>query len=187
MLTGMTTFYLVRHGDTRYDLAEERRLRGAARDLVPLSAAGVRQIEETATVLRAPAPELIVSSPMTRALQSAAILSRRLDLPLAVELDLHEWVPDLSGAYDSVSFVRQAQAELEGCGGEWPAGERRGWEPYSNVRRRTRAALARYTHLAHVAVVCHGVVIHCLTGEHAPLGGILPYSLDADSSIRAAR
>lgn len=124
---------------------------------------------------------------MTRALQSAAILSRRLDLPLAVELDLQEWAPDLSFAYDSTIVVRQAQAELEGCGGEWPAGERRGWEPYSSVRRRAQAVLPRYTHLAQVAVICHGVVIHCLTGEQATLGGITSYPLDGDLSTIAAK
>lgn len=182
----MTTFFLIRHGEAHYDLAEERRLRGAARDLVPLSAAGVRQIEQTAIILRAVAPELVVSSPMTRALQSAAILSRRLDPPLAVELDLHEWVPDLSFAYDSVVVVRQAQAEVERCGGEWPAGERCDWEPYSSVRQRVHAVLARSTDLARVAVICHGVVIHCLTGTSASLGGITSYALDAGSNSIAA-
>ena len=51
MLAGLTTFYLARHGEVRDEPAEERRLRSTARDVIPLSAAGVRQIEETATIL----------------------------------------------------------------------------------------------------------------------------------------
>ena len=87
--------------------------------------------------------------------------------------------------------VRCCQASGRGpaCrgSGEWPAGERRRWEPNSSVRRRAQAVLARYTRLAQVEVICHGVVIHCLTGEHTTLGGISPYVLDADPSISAAR
>lgn len=38
---------------------------------------------------------VIVSSPYTRCLQTAAIVSRIRNIPLKVEVDLHEWIPDL--------------------------------------------------------------------------------------------
>ena len=38
--------------------------------------------------------ELIVSSPYTRALQTAAIISRETGLKICIEVDLHEWEPD---------------------------------------------------------------------------------------------
>ncbi|MBI3972625.1 MAG: histidine phosphatase family protein [Chloroflexi bacterium] len=77
----MTSFWLLRHGETDWQLAGERRLIGAANDLVPLTHRGIEQIESAAVTLRQSAPQLILTSPMTRALQSAAILSRALDLP----------------------------------------------------------------------------------------------------------
>lgn len=41
----MTSFYLVRHGEPHYDYAEEHRLKGHSRDLVPLTEHGVAQDE----------------------------------------------------------------------------------------------------------------------------------------------
>ena len=48
---------------------------------------------------------LIVTSLMTRALQTAALLSRALHVPLAVEFDLHEWVPDLTFSWTTPDEV----------------------------------------------------------------------------------
>lgn len=83
----MTIFTLARHGPPFYDLAEERRLRGGVRDWVPLSPEGIAEVERAAERLRGLSADLILSSPMTRALQTASILSRTLDVPLAVEFD----------------------------------------------------------------------------------------------------
>jgi broad specificity phosphatase PhoE len=62
---------------------------------------------------------LILTSPMTRALQTAALLSRALDLPLAVEFDLHEWVPDRTYSWSThrhrERFARQRWKDA------WPA------------------------------------------------------------------
>lgn len=64
----MSRFLLVRHGETRYDLAEQRGLIGAAREMVPLTERGIRQIERRAERLRGTGLEMLVSSPLTRAL-----------------------------------------------------------------------------------------------------------------------
>lgn len=173
----MATFYLVRHGEALWSLATERRLKGAANDLVPLTPRGIHQIERAAERLRPLAPALVLSSPMTGALQSAAVLSRQLDLPLAVEFDLHEWVPDTTYSWDSVAPVLAASEEMSRLGGEWPAGETRLWEPLSAVRRRVVAVLQRYAHLQRVAVLCHEVVIQSLTGSSAAPGEMRGYQL----------
>ena len=108
----MTVFHLMRHGETRWDLANERGLKGWGNDLVPLSALGVEQIEGAVAALRPITPRLVLSSPMTRALQSAAVASRALDLPLVVDFDLHEWSPDTDFTWDSAKTVTAAYAEL---------------------------------------------------------------------------
>jgi broad specificity phosphatase PhoE len=166
----VTIFYVVRHGETDWCIARERRLKGAAFDLIPLTPLGIQQIEQTVELLRPKDVQLILSSPMTRTLQSAAVASRALDLPLAVEFDLHEWVPDLTYSWESAEEVTAAHDECLRLGGEWPPGEQRGWEPHSGVRRRVLAALERYGHVERVAVFSHGVVMYSLLGRWCELG-----------------
>jgi len=110
-------------------------------------------------------------------LQTAAIISRRLDLPLAAEFDLHEWLPDLTQTYDSSEVAAAAAEEMARCGGEWPEGESRGWEPLSSVRRRVLAVLRRYARNDGVIVVCHGTVIEALTGRSLGCGEQVRYEL----------
>jgi broad specificity phosphatase PhoE len=163
----VASFLLIRHGEAEYGLAEERRLKGMGRDLVPLTPAGVQQVEELAKAFPEPLT-LLISSPMTRALQSTAILAARLSVPLQVEFDLHEWMPDLGCTYDSVDAVVRAHAEYVDQRGEWRPGIRCAWEPRSKVIERVGDVLHRYSSTpGTVGVVCHGVVIEALTGEAA--------------------
>ena len=62
---------------------------------MPLTPLGVEQIEHTACdpLLRGSA-FILLHRPDTRTMQSAQILSRRLDLPVTVEWELHEWLYD---------------------------------------------------------------------------------------------
>jgi broad specificity phosphatase PhoE len=158
-------FLLVRHGRVDYD-AYPGRFRGHGIDLVPLSHLGVADAEAAAPRLRDAGVQLIVTSPMARALQTAMILSWRLECRVEVELDLHEWVPDLSQQWSGGDLPRLAYEELVRLGGEWPLGEERGWEPHSAVRRRVHGVLERYRDRGIVAVVCHAGVIEAMTGTH---------------------
>ena len=87
-------FYLVRHGQTDYSMRNNKIYQGFGVNLAPLSETGVQQICETAKDIRLKGTELILSSPYTRALQTAAILSKELGAPIVVETDLHEWLAD---------------------------------------------------------------------------------------------
>ena len=162
----MTTFYLIRHGESMLDLAAGGNLKGAekgwAAHIIPLTENGISQIENASKALSTEAPQLVISSPMSRALQSAAILSRILDLPLRVEFDLHEWI---CGWRDSIELVSETEAEMRELGGEWPLGETRDWEPMSSVRDRVSRVLGRYRTFQRVVVVCHETVIFSLTGK----------------------
>lgn len=151
----------------------QRVLPGAANDLVPLTNAGVKQAEHAASLLKNTAATQILSSPMTRALQTAAVISRSLDLPISVEFDLREWVVD-----DTYRWIgappRSVIDEFIGADGEWPDGEPQPWEPLSAVRDRVLAVLRRTTgpDQNHIVVV-HAVVIHAVTGvASTPLGAI---------------
>lgn len=170
----MTVFYLVRHGEADYAEVDARDYAGAARDWASLSPQGVRQAEEAAARLRSTGAVRIVSSPLTRALQTAAILARTLDLPVAVELDLHEWLPDRTLHYRAAD-VSARYAEMEACGGEWPEGEIRPWEPLSAVRDRAARALAAHAAGGPVIAVTHGIVIRALTGIRPAPGEVVEW------------
>jgi broad specificity phosphatase PhoE len=97
-------------------------------------------------------------------------------LPLRVEVDLREWLPDTSDGWSGRDTPRLAREEMLRHGGEWPPGQTMGWEPLSKVRERVEAALASYDGYTTIVVACHGVVIHSLTGESStPTGGIRPW------------
>ncbi len=177
----MTVFYLLRHGHANYELAKEKRLGEMTRHIVPLTPQGLDKVEQIAEELSSFHAETIVSSPITRALQSAAILSRRLDLPLEVEFDLHEWIPDLTFTNDQESLIRNAYREMISFNGEWPPELPRNWEPLSSVRQRVKNVLCRYCSFGRVIVVCHGVIITSLTGKEVKTGNYQTYTLDRGS------
>ena len=82
-----TTTVLLRHGDTQ--LSPEHRFSGL-RDL-PLSANGTRQAKAAAGRLASGAPiDAVVSSPLQRAVATAAIAAGELGLTAATDDDLRE-------------------------------------------------------------------------------------------------
>src|SRR5213082_847248 len=82
-----TTTVLLRHGDTR--LSPEHRFSGL-RDL-PLSANGTRQAQAAACRLATGPPiDAVVSSPLRRAVATAAIAAGELGLTAAIDDDLRE-------------------------------------------------------------------------------------------------
>ena len=113
---------------------------------------------------------------MTRALQTAAVISARLAVPLSVDFDLREWLVDDTYRWDA-AVAEAAYQDFRACRGRWPDGERRGWEPLAAVRARAHAAIDRLDGKDGVAaIVCHGLVIYSLTGlEDVPTGGIVQY------------
>lgn len=173
----MSSIFLVRHGEAQYELAEERRLIGGMRDLVPLTARGRAQSELAARELASYGIRKIIASPMTRTMETAHILSSRLLVPLAVEFDLHEWLPDLRCSYDNRAFVSTQTEEMQKHGGEWPIDNPRSWEPLSRVRHRVLAALGKHATEAPLAVAIHGTVIYALTGQHVGNCQIVEYHL----------
>ena len=90
----MALFYLIRHGEPVYDHLLENGFWGFGRDFAPFSEKGKEQAEMTAKDIRLKSADIMVSSPYTRALQTAQIISRETGIRVEVELDLHEWIPD---------------------------------------------------------------------------------------------
>ncbi|NGZ75659.1 histidine phosphatase family protein [Saccharibacillus alkalitolerans] len=161
----MTIFYLIRHGEPDWHTYKPLNLKGNGRDLVPLTEKGARQAAETAGDPRLKGAELILSSPYTRAMQTAAVLSRKLDLELKVEYDLREWQPDLTFEYDSEERMRELRDEYNRCGGVYPDGESRLWESREQLLKRLRGVLERYSGYSKVIAAGHGTLFGTLIGR----------------------
>ncbi|MFC6157694.1 histidine phosphatase family protein [Kribbella jiaozuonensis] len=163
----MPRILLVRHGEVDGAQLDAEGWWGPARDFSPLSAVGIQQAKEVGQKLRASGATRIISSPMTRALQTAALIAAETHLPLtAVEFDLREWLPDATLSWRTAEAVAAA-ADFHLHNGEWPPGEARTWEPQSSVRRRATRALQRQSALSNTPfiAVSHSMLIESLTGD----------------------
>ena len=98
-LGAVTTLRLLRHGETAHTI--EKRFSGTAHD-PELSERGRRQAEAAAAYLAsAGAPEVVVSSPLGRARQTAQIVADKLGLDVEIEDDLRECA---FGDWDGLTF-----------------------------------------------------------------------------------
>jgi broad specificity phosphatase PhoE len=85
--------YLMRHGETLY-------LGAASEDGTDLTAEGRRQAEAAATLLADVPLDLVVASPMRRAVGTAGIVAGRQGRPVEIAADLREIVPGVVDGLD---------------------------------------------------------------------------------------
>ncbi len=153
----MAHLVLVRHGEPDYSGVTARGYIGHGQDLAPLTEAGIAQAEAAAEDARLSGASLILSSPYTRALQTAAILSRKTGIPLRVELGLHEWIIDTSYRFASQEYTAGALEECIRCRGVQGPGTQYRWEPLEEVARRAYAALIPYENEEKRIAVSHAI------------------------------
>ncbi len=157
---------LIRHGEPDYSPCDQRGFTGFGRDLAPLTKSGIAQAQAVSSdpVLRG--AELILSSPYTRALQTAAIISKNTGIDLTVETDLHEWLPDLTYTY-RYQDLQALHDDSYACRGEYPPGQTRRWEAISAVTARIRPIFLHYEQAGYqkIIAVSHGGVIRRFTGQ----------------------
>jgi len=156
----MTSFYCLRHGQT--DWNHEKRIQG--RTDTALSGAGRDMAANWAQSLPQGLFDMILTSPLARAAETARILNERFGLPLhtepgLVEQDWGDWT-GLTKAELKAQRARIAAQEKRGFGFTPPGGESR-----DAVLLRTCDALINFA-AAHpgtsVLVVTHHGVLKCL-------------------------
>jgi len=158
----VTVLYLVRHGET--DWNREQRLQGT-RD-IPLNEAGVAQAHELADYFSTLAITCVISSPLVRASETAAILADACACPIRVEARLREidhgsWsgltLPDIGSRFPELVAREQLRPEAFDVSG----GER-----LPDVYRRVTGVLADLLsqhEREHVLVVGHGITLALMT------------------------
>lgn len=159
----MATYYLIRHGEADYSELMEHHFFGFGRAFAPLSEKGIVQAEETAKDERLKTADIIVSSPYTRALQTAQIISKNIGIEVKVELDLHEWIPDLLNKYTTSEEANLLAEEFTKYRGIYPAETRKRWETVDAMRKRMRRAADKYAEYEKVILVGHGMAFRTLT------------------------
>ncbi len=173
--------YLIRHGETDWQLVSERGVKGMAASLAPLTSVGRLQIDTIANDYRLQEAEAVLCSSYARALESAAVISRKLNKPLFVEYDLHEWLPQKNPLVEiDEQLMIEASADLELELSEKSADTNVPWERLSEVRQRVLSVLQRYRQHSTLIVVTHAVVINSIIGskrriDHAE---IVPFELN---------
>jgi broad specificity phosphatase PhoE len=170
----VTLLTLVRHGET--DWNRDRRIQGSTD--IPLNDTGRAQARTAAGTLSG---EIIVSSDLSRARETAQIIAAQLGLPEPrAYRELRERSYGEAEGVEAAEFIRRW--------GEWHSAEIPGAEPWPHLRSRALRALARVVRdarrttapaAASVIVVTHGALIrellrHATGGELPPNGVRLP-------------
>lgn len=164
----MATFYIVRHGEPDYPSVGEWRKIPFGKEFAGLTLRGVRQIETAAAVLKKYSPEIILSSPYTRTMQGAAIMSRILDIPVIVEKDLHEWDADISHTIREDNALLALCQEHDLCHGIYPDGEKKLWESRTLVEERVLGVFSKYLKYDRVVVSGHAMMMQAVLRQEEP-------------------
>lgn len=161
----MALFYLVRHGEPDYSQISEAGFWGFGRAFAPLSEKGIEQAELTAADKRLKTADIILSSPYTRALQTAGIISRKTGLKVIVEVDLHEWIPDKTNKNKTSQEASALKEEFVKYKGIYPEGTQMKWETLDEMQLRMRRVADKYADYNKVIIVGHGMAFRYLVGQ----------------------
>ena len=151
----MTEFLMVRHGEPDYSKVNDWAKIAVAKNYAPLTEAGVIQIQNTIETLKEEKAELILSSPFTRCMQGAAMMSKTLQLDIYVEQYLHEW--ELDRTHSIFPGFREKLLVWQFNHRKWNRFSM--WENPEDVRKRVLSVFDRYLEYEKVIVSCHAMMI----------------------------
>lgn len=167
----MTTFYLIRHGKPDYTYGDTHGFIGQGHDFAPLKEERIDEVIETSKDVRLKKAQIIVSSPYTRALQTASIISKQTGLDIVVEPDIREWQPDLTYQYKNVEEMQAYYDDYIKNNGVYPINEKRNWETKKQLRDRVMHVINKYKEKYNtVIIVAHKMAFQsiCDCGEMKP-------------------
>ena len=145
----------VRHGEPDYHELEERSYTGFGLDLAPLSEQGRRQAQELCQHPLLRSADLLVSSAVTRALETASYVACATGLPLRVEPLLHEWQVYELGMEN---FEKARSLFLENDGVLLPSSPIQ-YETAEQMKSRFIDCMAKYRDYQTVVLVAHRMLI----------------------------
>ncbi|MCG0555070.1 histidine phosphatase family protein [Lactiplantibacillus plantarum] len=153
--------YLIRHSEPTYQQVTTAGLTGFGRELGGLTDRGIMLAQQCAQQPLFAQVQLILSSPYTRALQTALEIVRFNDIPLKVELGLHEWLPDNTGSRtDTDEQATTAYKLYRQHAGKRTTASPLPYESAAEMKARVLATLNKYAASYDcIACVTHGEVM----------------------------
>ena len=145
----------VRHGEPDYRVLEERSYTGFGMDLAPLSEKGWQQAQELSKNSLLHSADLLVSSAVTRALETASYVSCATGLPLRVEPLLHEWQVYESG----IDRFEEARRLFLEHNGELLPNSPIQYETAVEMKTRFLECMVKYREHQTVVVIAHQMLI----------------------------
>jgi broad specificity phosphatase PhoE len=169
---------LVRHGESEFNVVFNRTGKDPGIKDPKLTDRGREQVRQAALQLRQHSHSIrrLLTSPYTRALETAAIIAETLGLPVEVEPVVHEHACYDCDIGTPISLLAERWPALDfGHLSEvwWPEAE-----PAEALHRRCvafRAQAAALGDWRHVAVVSHWGFIRGLTGRDARNAELVPF------------
>ena len=145
----------VRHGEPDYRELEECSYTGFGMDLAPLSEEGRLQAQKLSKNPLFGSANILVSSAVTRALETASYVVRATGLPLRVEPLLHEWQVYETGI-ENVETARRLFLENKG---ELLPNSTIQYETAAEMKSRFLECMAKYREYETVVVVAHRMLM----------------------------
>jgi len=177
----MLKIIFMRHSETDYSFVEAKGYIGHGCNLGQLTDNGILIAEKASLDSRLDGSELIVSSPYTRALQTAAIISKNRQLNIKIELDLHEWIRDLTFGCSN-KLAGKAIDMFMINKGICPDDSEIRYESIDDLFSRAKNSLLKYMDYEKIIVVTHGVLMHrFVSAESIPYCGI--YEIEFNESF----
>jgi broad specificity phosphatase PhoE len=176
----------IRHGEPDYIPCDKRGFIGHGRDLATLSENGIEQAEQVSKDAILQNSEIILSSPYTRALQTAAIISRNINRRIIVETDLHEWLPDKTFQYKTSAQSFALYHDFQNNKGSCSEGKPQKWESIDEIINRVIPTLEKYLSYKKIIVVSHGEVIRRFIGI-SKIEYCKPYEIDFEKNYKCYR
>ena len=149
---------LLRHSEPDYSGVDARGFVGFARDFAPLTQQGIKLAHKASKFPEFSGAEIIVSSPVTRALQTAAIISKNLHLDLTVDIGFHERLPDVQNLLKTQEEIEKSYEEYDACKGVFSDNKLHHWESVEQQISRVKSSLASYMEkfYSKIIIVTHG-------------------------------
>ena len=160
----MTEFIMVRHGEPDFDSLNNWAGIYVAKNFAPLTDKGIAQIRTTTELLKQEHADIIISSPFTRCMQGACIISKELGLDVAVEHDLHEW--QLDTTHSVRAKIRENYLLWQFNHRKWNRFSK--WESPEQVKQRVLQVFDKYLTYNKVIVSCHAMMIMYTLGDSTP-------------------
>jgi uncharacterized phosphatase len=146
----MTQICLIRHGETDWNASGM--IQG--RTDIPLNANGVRQAEESAACLSGEQFDILITSPLKRARQTADIINRGLGLPIT---EMEAFAERYFGVAEGMTKEERETA--------YPDRNYPGLESRDTLKKRVMAGLKdimKHHPNQHVLLIAHGAVINTI-------------------------